>query len=103
MTELDPKALEAGQKLIAEAITEQFGERCSDFEPGCFCCQAWAAFDAILSLSSLLTYEDGLEAAAKVAEEIPIVSSPTEWTTRESIRASAVTAIRALKGGRNAG
>lgn len=33
--------------LIAEAITEAFGERCPDFEPSCYCCQAWAEYDAL--------------------------------------------------------
>lgn len=31
--------------LIAEAITEAFGERCPDYEPGCFCCDAWKQYD----------------------------------------------------------
>lgn len=32
---------------IAEAITEYYGERCADSEPGCPCCDAWAQYDAI--------------------------------------------------------
>lgn len=33
--------------FIAEAITEQYGERCPDFDPACYCCQAWAQYDAL--------------------------------------------------------
>lgn len=28
-------------------ITEYWGERCPDCEPGCFVCRAWQAFDAM--------------------------------------------------------
>jgi hypothetical protein len=31
--------------LIADAITQAFGERCPDHEPGCFCCEAWKQYD----------------------------------------------------------
>jgi hypothetical protein len=31
----------------AEEITRDWGERCPDFEPGCFCCQMWAMHDEI--------------------------------------------------------
>lgn len=34
-------------KLIKDAITEWFGERCPDFDEGCFACQAWAEWDAM--------------------------------------------------------
>lgn len=43
----DPNRSPGNSSLIAEAITEAFGERCPDFEPDCWCCKAWAAFDAI--------------------------------------------------------
>lgn len=36
-----------GDDLVAEAIEEAFGERCPDFEPACYCCQAWAQYDAL--------------------------------------------------------
>jgi hypothetical protein len=36
----------------AKNITEDWGERCSDFAPECPCCQMWAMRDAIDSLSS---------------------------------------------------
>jgi hypothetical protein len=32
---------------IAEAITAQWGERCPDADPECFCCLAWAQYDRI--------------------------------------------------------
>lgn len=32
---------------IEEAITNWFGERCADFCEGCFCCEAWAEYDAL--------------------------------------------------------
>ena len=32
---------------IAEALTAHWGERCSDNQPGCPCCDAWAQYDAI--------------------------------------------------------
>lgn len=32
---------------IEEAITEWFGKRCPDNEPGCPCCDAWAEYDAM--------------------------------------------------------
>lgn len=40
--------------LVAEAITEAFGERCPDFEPECHCCKAWAEFDRITTLEAEL-------------------------------------------------
>lgn len=35
---------------VAEEITADWGERCPDFEPGCFCCQMWAMHDEISRL-----------------------------------------------------
>jgi hypothetical protein len=32
---------------LEEKIEKYYGERCKDFEPTCFCCQAWAVYDAI--------------------------------------------------------
>jgi len=32
---------------IVEAITEQWGERCPDFDADCACCQVWAEYDAL--------------------------------------------------------
>lgn len=33
------------EDLIAEAITEAFGERCPDYGEHCPCCQAWKQYD----------------------------------------------------------
>jgi len=40
------------EDLIAEAITEAFGERCEDFEPECYCCKAWAEYDRLAALAT---------------------------------------------------
>lgn len=40
-------ATEVPEDLIAEAITEAFGERCPDFDPDCHCCKVWAQYDAL--------------------------------------------------------
>ncbi|NNH67778.1 hypothetical protein [Rhizobium laguerreae] len=37
----------------AEEITADWGERCPDFEPGCFCCQMWAMHDEITELRAI--------------------------------------------------
>lgn len=50
---------------IAEAITEAFGDRCPDFEPGCHCCRSWAEFDALSGARNA-----ALEEAAKTVELI---------------------------------
>ena len=36
--------------IIADAIRDYLGERCSDFDPGCLCCRAWAEYDEIARL-----------------------------------------------------
>lgn len=36
-----------------EEITRDWGERCPDFEPGCFCCQMWAMHDEIERLRGI--------------------------------------------------
>lgn len=38
-----------GLDMIAEAITDYLGERCSTFDPNCACCKTWAAFDAMVA------------------------------------------------------
>lgn len=42
------------EDFIAEAITGAFGERCPDFEPSCYCCQAWAQYDALKQLGDMI-------------------------------------------------
>ena len=34
---------------IAEAIADYWGERCSESEPGCPCCDVWAEFDKLIA------------------------------------------------------
>ena len=51
--------LPADEDLIAEAITEAFGERCPDFEPECHCCKVWKQYDHLVSAT---------ERAAKIAQ-----------------------------------
>lgn len=41
------KTREERGDLIAEAITGFFGERCSEDQPGCICCDAWHQYDII--------------------------------------------------------
>lgn len=35
--------------LIEQAITEYWGDRCPETEPGCQCCDAWAEYDALVA------------------------------------------------------
>ena len=35
--------------LIAEALTDFYGERCPNFAPGCTCCEAWAQYDEFMA------------------------------------------------------
>jgi hypothetical protein len=35
--------------LIAEAITEWFGERCPEYAEGCVCCEIWKEYDTLAS------------------------------------------------------
>lgn len=37
---------------VAEAITKYWGDRCSNYEPNCPCCEAWAKYDAMTSTSA---------------------------------------------------
>ena len=50
-------------KLIKEAITGWFGERCQEAMEGCPCCDAWAEYDALTRLA---------EAADRMAEAIGV-------------------------------
>lgn len=55
------------QNPITEAITEHWGSRCPDTEPGCPICDAWAAYDA-LATSAKPIRDDIIELAAKDRE-----------------------------------
>lgn len=67
---------------IAEAITEQFGERCDEFAAGCACCEAWSQYDDLVSLRAQVDNADaaiiaaekrgkerGMRRAAEIADE----------------------------------
>ena len=43
----ESNAAPAPNDLIAEAISEAFGERCPEVVQGCPCCDAWAQYDAL--------------------------------------------------------
>jgi len=34
-------------ELLEEFITEQYGERCSEYVKGCPCCDAWHFYDEL--------------------------------------------------------
>jgi len=53
--------------LISLSITEALGERCPDFDPECWCCKAWAEFDALRAAIST-EKERPLEEAAKALD-----------------------------------
>jgi hypothetical protein len=57
-------------KLLEEAITEWFGPRCPDQEPGCPCCDAWAEYDVIKAEI------ERLRAALAPLAALPIEDSP---------------------------
>jgi hypothetical protein len=35
------------KNLVEEAVTEYFGERCPEYEPGCACCEGWKQYDTL--------------------------------------------------------
>lgn len=81
----DPVEVEADAgDLIAECITEQYGERCPDFEPGCYCCQAWAQYDALRTAQA--RGEEGMREAAAVAVESLI----SEWREQSDLPPDAI-------------
>lgn len=36
------------KNLVEEAVTEYFGERCPEYEPGCACCEGWKQYDKLV-------------------------------------------------------
>jgi hypothetical protein len=51
MNARDPvDAMDRGMSPVEAAVYHVWGERCSDFEPGCTTCKAWAEFDQIKRL-----------------------------------------------------
>lgn len=59
--------------LIAEAITEHWGERCPDFDGECFCCKVWSEYDRLTALA-----EQG-EAPQPAADGL----EPTHWHCKD--------------------
>lgn len=41
------EAMDNGMSLVEAAVWHVWGDRCSDFEPECLICRAWAEFDQI--------------------------------------------------------
>ena len=41
-------AMDRGMSPVEAAVWHVWGERCSDFEPSCLTCKAWAEFDRTL-------------------------------------------------------
>jgi hypothetical protein len=58
--------------LIAEAITDAYGERCPDFEPTCFGCKAWMQYDALRAERDRLreAASEGLDILTNLYESI---------------------------------
>ena len=48
------------ENLVEEAVTEYFGERCPEYEPGCACCEGWKQYDVMraYALGVLWTIEE---------------------------------------------
>lgn len=62
--------------LTAEEITDQYGEKCEDFDKDCVCCQMWAMHDEIEGLTDAV---DGLSADLDSAVEVAFKRGATEW------------------------
>jgi len=41
--------------LVEQALTEQWGERCPDFESGCVVCQAWREYENLVTYGASAT------------------------------------------------
>ncbi|MDE2106920.1 MAG: hypothetical protein KGL39_57430 [Patescibacteria group bacterium] len=77
-----------GLDLIREAVTEQWGERCPEFNPECWCCKAWAEVDRIEALAAKL--EKATEALKEIGRfpNPPTVSYKHAREALEAINAS---------------
>lgn len=47
-----------GIEHLRQFITEEFAERCPDYEPTCLCCTVWRAFDELAQRCPDLSDED---------------------------------------------
>jgi hypothetical protein len=61
-------------KLIAELITEEYGERCPDFDPRCHTCKIWAEYDEAEGKI------EGLSADLENAVEVAFNRGADTWT-----------------------
>jgi hypothetical protein len=41
--------------LVEEALTEQWGEKCPEYEQGCVVCQAWREYENLVTYGESLT------------------------------------------------
>ena len=88
--------------LIEQAIVDQWGERCDEFDPDCFTCRAWKALDFLAAEQVREAYERGLAdasqamfSAANAAVEVFDAEDETaavDYQLQEGLRL-----IRALK------
>lgn len=75
---------------IEEAITEQFGERCPDFDADCICCQVWSQYDDLVEQRATVTaLRTELEAVKReaVAHIAAVINHPTSVEARRAARA----------------
>jgi len=81
---------------IEQALTEHWGERCPDTEPGCPCCDAWAEYDALqaqLAEARNAALGDAWDRAESEILDFPF----DEGTDQEAMLERVERAIRALK------
>lgn len=57
---------ERGMNDLAAVLQALYGDRCTRTEGGCFCCAAWAVFDALDTMTDASALKD-LEAPAALA------------------------------------
>lgn len=81
---------------IVEAITEWWGPRCEDFEPECFCCKAWLAYDQ--QAARIKALEDW---QAKAVDVIDDLINSIDALKTFTVDPHSVDAARALLGGSN--
>jgi len=71
--------------LISLSITEALGERCPDFDPECWCCKAWAEFDALRAAIS--TEKERAEVAFRADLDARGLTIVPKVATEEQIEA----------------
>jgi hypothetical protein len=106
--QLSPETNMSDNIKIKEAITEHWGERCADHEPGCPICDAWAEFDALLAERDALqakveaAHAAGFEACREMAAGILEERGGDGWAEKMEAEWASVQAesIRALAGGK---